>query len=348
MTSIGISMPNRSAGLEKISEYARLGEEAGFDSVWSYELYRNPFAMLCTCVPETESVTLGTAVATALARTPFEAANAAADVDELSHGRMLLGLGAGTAEMLDAFYSTEPKALATRMREYLTCLRLSWDYLSSGEAESFEGRYYRFRPPELNPWGLRAMARPTIPVWLAAHGPKMVELAGELADGYMATMTTPRWVEQNVIPHLEAGMRRGGRDFSDLELCQMVVCSVHPDRELAYQRARTHIGFYSLHPLIDPLVELHGLEAERDAIREAAMTKGLGVLATETPDALVDALAIAGTPEEGRQKLAEWQALTPNIIFHTPYVPPLTAEESEDTYINILSAFGAAARVTSS
>ena len=346
MTSLGVSMPNRSAGLEKIPEYARRGEEAGLDSVWGYELYRNPFAMLCTCVPKTERVTLGTAT-TAFSRSPFEAANAAADVNELSGGRMLLGLGAGTSEFLEAFHSTDSKAAMTRMREYITCLRLSWEYLSSGEAETFEGRHYRMEPPEINPWGLRAMARPTIPIWLCAHGPKMVELAGEVEDGYMATLTTPRWIEERVLPRLEAGARRAGRDLSDLQMAQMVVCSVHPDRELAYRRARTHIGFYCLHPLMNPLVELHGLEAERDAIRQVVMARGLEALATETPDALVNAFSIAGTPEEGRQKLAGWQAATPNIIFHTPYVPPLTEAESEDTYVNTLEAFGTAARVAS-
>ena len=226
------------------------------------------------------------------------------------------------------------------MREYIRCLRLSWEYLHQGEVEAFEGEHYRFAPPELNPWGLRELVRPQIPVYLAAHGPMMMQLAGEIADGWMATLTTPKWIEERVLPELEKGARRGSRDVSEVEIAVEVVCSVHPDRELAYRRAKIHIGLYCLNPLMDAVVEMHGLETERDAVQAAVAERGLEALAEATDEKLVDALAICGTPEEGRQKLSVWQEAIPHVIFHTPYVPPLTAEESEDTYLNIISAFG--------
>ena len=345
MDRIGISMPSRTAHLRKIPEYARAADEAGFHSVWSYELYKNPFAMLCTAALETKQATLGTGLAAAFCRSPFEAANAAADVDELSNGRMLLGLGTGLPDAQHGYHSVPLGRWVGRMREYIRCLRLSWEYLHQGEVEPFEGEHFRFTPPEVNPWGLRELVRPEIPVYLAAHGPMMMQLAGEVADGWMATLTTPRWIEERVLPELERGARRSSRDVSDVAIAVEVVCSVHPDRELAYRRAKIHVGLYCLNPLMDDVVEMHGLEAEREAVQAAVAERGLDAL-TETDEKLVDALAICGTPEEGRQKLAAWQETIPHIIFHTPYVPPLTAEESEDTYLNIVSAFAQVATDT--
>jgi alkanesulfonate monooxygenase SsuD/methylene tetrahydromethanopterin reductase-like flavin-dependent oxidoreductase (luciferase family) len=338
MSLVGITMPNRTAPLRKIPEYAQLADAAGFDSVWSYELYKNPFSMLCTSALCTEDAILGTGLAAAFRRSPFDAANSAADVDELSQGRMLLGLGTGLPLAQHGFHSVDTSHWVTKMREYIHAMRLGWEYLYRGEVESYEGRYYRFVPPEDDPWGLRDMARPRIPIYLAAHGPKMMRLAGEIAEGWIATLTSPKWVRERVRPELEKGAQRRAHDAGEVEIAVEVVCSVHPDRELAYRRAKLHIGFYCLHPLIDAVVELHGLQDERDQVRARVAERGLEAL-TETPDALIEALAIAGTPEEGRQKLRAWQEEIPHVVFHTPYVPPLTADESEDIYRNIVSAF---------
>lgn len=335
---IGVTMPTRTAPLEKVPEYARLADEAGFDSVWSYELYRNPFAMLCTSALTTSRATLGTGLAAAFPRSPFELANAAADVDELSNGRMLLGLGIGVPEFLEAFHSTDAKRAVGRVREYIDVLRLSWTYLHAGEAEAYEGEHYRFTPPPLNPWGVRTVARPRIPIYLAAMRPQLLALTGQKADGWVGYLATPRFVEERVIPGIAVGAEKAGRDVADIDLACEVICSVSPDRDVAMRRARIHVGFYVAHPVSDVVVQLHGLEEEQGRIRQAFMTEGLAGL-EKTDDRLVEAFSISGTPEEARQKLDDYEAI-PHLVLHTPYVPPLTAEESEDAYRNIVSAFG--------
>jgi alkanesulfonate monooxygenase SsuD/methylene tetrahydromethanopterin reductase-like flavin-dependent oxidoreductase (luciferase family) len=325
MGQLGVSIPVRTAAIDRIPELAALGDRAGFDAVYTYELYRDPFAMLGASARTTERARLGTCVTAAFYRSPFVMANQAADVDELSGGRMIVGLGTGVPEFMRAFHSTGPANSLQRIREYIRCLRLSWQYLATGEPETFTGEHYRFEP--------------RIPITLFSHGPRMTQLAAEVADGWTSTMTSPRWITEKVIPELEKGARRGGRDLGDLTLSQLAITSVHPDREIAYRRAKIHIGFYCMHPLIRGVVGFEGLEKERAWVEEQVAARGFDAL-TDTPDALVDALCIAGTPEEARQKLAVWREATPNIIFHTPYVPPLTAEESEDAYLNILDTFG--------
>jgi probable F420-dependent oxidoreductase len=336
---LGITMPTRTAPMSRFPEYARWADEAGFDSVWDYELYRNPFAMLCTAALTTSRATLATGLVGAFPRSPFALANEAADVDELSGGRTLIGLGTGVPEFLQAFHSQNFEKPIGKMREYIAVMRRSWEYLATGQAEPFEGKHFQFAAPPFNPWGLRDLARPRIPIYLAGLGPMMTRLAGETADGWLSYMSTPKWVNERARPLLAEGARKAGRDVDEVGIATEVICSVNSDRDVAYRRGRIHVGFYVSHPVSDPVVALHGLEAERDAVRQALMTRGLDALA-ETSDKLVEAFSITGTPEEARQKIGDWKDAIPHLVLHTPYVPPLTAEESEDAYRGIIDTFG--------
>jgi probable F420-dependent oxidoreductase len=338
---LGITMPSRTATMERLTDYAEWADEAGFDSVWTYELYRNPFAILSTCALKTSRVKLATGLAGAFPRSPFAFANEAADVDELSGGRMQIGLGTGVPEFLAAFHSQNFEKPVARMRDYIECVRRSWEYLNTGQAEAYHGKHYQFEAPPFNPWGLRPIPRTRIPIYLASMAPKMTQLAGELADGWMAYLATPQWVRERTRPWLEEGAARSGRDASELDLAVEVICSVSSDRELAYHRGRIHTGFYVAHPVSDAVVAMHGLEAERDAVRMALMTKGLDGLA-ETSDKLVEVFSITGTPDEARQRLDAWTADIPHVVLHTPYIPPLSAEDSEDAYRGIVDAFAKA------
>jgi hypothetical protein len=104
------------------------------------------------------------------------------------------------------------------------------------------------------------------------------------------------------------------------------------------QRARRQVGFYVVHPVSDGVVAMHGLRDEVDALRGALMQEGLAAF-EHTSDKLVDAFSITGTPEEARQKIGEYEGKLSHLVLHTPYVPPFTAEESDDAYRNIISAF---------
>src|SRR5260370_42325289 len=126
MKRLGITMPTRTVALDRVAEYARWADEAGFDSVWDYELYRNPFSMLCLCAVQTERAMLATGLAAGFPRSPSELANPIADVDELSGGRALLGLGTGVPEFLEAFPSASAAHLVARMSEYLDGIALAW------------------------------------------------------------------------------------------------------------------------------------------------------------------------------------------------------------------------------
>jgi probable F420-dependent oxidoreductase len=339
---LGITMPSRIGPMDKIPEYARVAEDASFDSVWTYEVYRNPFCMLSTAALSTSKIELGTGLAAAFSRSPFEAANAAADVDELSGGRMTLGLGTGVPEFLKAFHSTDYDRPAKRMREYVECLRRSWSYLADEAVESYEGEIYRFDPPPTTPGGRREMPRPQVDLHIAAMRPMLLSICGQLGDGWIGYLATPRFMEEVVLPNIERGCNKVGKDIAKMDIAADVICTPHPDRDVAMRRARLHVGFYVSHPVSDVVAEVHGVQDEIADVRRLLGEKGLAGL-TETPDSLVELFAIAGTPDECRQQLEQYAAL-PHVVLHTPYIPPFSVEECDDCYHQIVDAFGGAER----
>jgi len=337
MKHLGITMPSLFGPMSNIAQYAGRAEAAGFDSAWTYEVYRNPFCILSTAASASSTVQLGTGLAAAFSRSPFELANAAADVDELSGGRMRLGLGTGVPEFLKAFHSTGYERPVRRMREYVECVRRSWVYLSGEEVQPYEGEIYSFQPPPMNPWGRREMGRTDIPILVAAMRPQLLALAGEIGDGWIGYLATPRFIAESVMPGIEVGCRKVGKDIDTMDIAADVICTPHPDRDVAMRRARLHVGFYVAHPVSDVVAELHGVQDDVAALRGLMLEKGLAAF-EETPDSLVELFAIAGTPEECRQQLDEYRDV-PHVVLHTPYIPPFTAEESEDCFQQIIDTF---------
>jgi alkanesulfonate monooxygenase SsuD/methylene tetrahydromethanopterin reductase-like flavin-dependent oxidoreductase (luciferase family) len=341
MTAVGVSMPMLSTPVEKFPVYAQLADDAGFRSLWDYEFYRNPFMIHATTAAVTSRIRLATGIAEAFIRSPFEAANAAADLDELSGGRTIMGIGPGGPDFLEGFHSTNAARPVARMREYVDLVRLTWRYLGDGAPPlSYEGEHYRFRSPPLNPWGGRALARARIPIYLSAMRPRMLQLAGEIADGTLGYLQTPEYIEQAVRPNLIKGAQRAGRDPAEVDHAALVICSVSDDRAEALRRARIQVGMYVAYPISDVSVQFHGCEAEQAAIRQAMMAGGIAAIEGATADKLVGLYALAGTPDEVRKQARRYEGALQHIVLHTPYVPPLTADETEDAFRNIVATFG--------
>lgn len=336
----GVSMPVLGTPIHRFPVLARAAEDAGMDSVWSYEFYRDPFMILGNASNTTQRITLGTGLATALIRSPFAAANAIADVDELSGGRALFGLGVGSPDFLEAWHSTDAQSAVPRMREYLDVVRLSWDYLRTQEPTTYQGKHYRFQSMPLNPWGDRTFARHRIPIILAATGPKMTALAGEAAEGVLGYTYTPKFLAEHVMPNLTEGLERAGRNRTDVKVISYVICSVSDDVEVAWRRARIHVGTYFAHPTSDAFLDLHGLQKHIVPVREGLMTGGLSTLEHTVSDKLVEAFSVTGTPADARAQLARFGDSLDHVILHTPYVPPLRPDETEDAFRGIIGAFG--------
>jgi alkanesulfonate monooxygenase SsuD/methylene tetrahydromethanopterin reductase-like flavin-dependent oxidoreductase (luciferase family) len=338
--SLGISLPILEQPFARLPELARAADGAGFDSIWAYEFFRNPFIVQAACAATTTRARLAIGVAAGVARTPFEMANAAADVDELSGGRVLLGVSMGGAGWQEHFHGGDVSSPVSRLREYVAVVRLGWRHLRTGEPVAFDGRFYRMRDPPDNPWGVRPPARPEIPVYIAGTRPNMMALAGEIGDGLLGVLFTPEYVRDQVRPNVERGARRADRDPADVDIASYVICSCAPDRAVALRRARIQVGNYVAHAGGAAIIEHAGLAEDRDALLAALRDVGAGAFERVTSDALVRAFSIAGTPEECREQFPRFSAAIDHVILHTPSVPPLTAPESEDALRNIVATFG--------
>lgn len=335
----GISLPIYNTKIGEIARLARIAEDAGFDSAWDYELYHDPYLTLALAAQQTDRIGLGTGLAVALNRSPFVAANAAADVDELSGGRMLLGLGAGGVEQLRAFHSVTLTQPLQRMREYVHCLRATWRYLADHQPASYDGKFFQLNlPPDV--LFNREPVRERIPIYLAGVRPKMIQLAGEIGDGLLGYFQPVEFLRTIVEPNLIEGAKRAGRDPAELDMVTYIIMSVSKDRAEAIRRAKIHVGVYiAISTAADNVIEHYGLQRECDELRTAFMTEGAAAL-EKTDDKLVDAFSIAGTPDECRKKFAEYEPHLKHALMHTPATPPLTPEESEDAFINITETFG--------
>jgi alkanesulfonate monooxygenase SsuD/methylene tetrahydromethanopterin reductase-like flavin-dependent oxidoreductase (luciferase family) len=340
--SYGLSMPVLQTEVRKFGELARLADDAGFRSLWDYEAYRNPFVLHAVTALATTRIQLGTGIAQAFIRSPFEAANAAADVDELSGGRAILGVGPGGPDWLEAFHSTDAADSVSRMREFIDVVRMTWDYFSgvAPPAAAYAGKYYRFRPPPVNPWGPRELARPRIPVYLSAMRAPMLRLAGEKADGTLGYLHTPEFARDHVKPNLAEGARRAGRHPTTVDYASLIVCSVSRDRAEALHRARLQVGIYVAVPISDVVVHFHGCQADQAAVRAAIVNGGMQAVEGATSDRLVELFAIAGTPDEARKQATRYAESIPHVVLHPPYAPPLPADATEDAFRNIVEAFG--------
>jgi probable F420-dependent oxidoreductase len=338
-SKIGVSLPMLNQPYEQYAKFAALAEDAGFDSVWDYEFYRNPFITHALNAGATCRIQLGTGIATAATRTPFEMANAAADVDEISGGRTLLGLSTGGAGWMEHFTGTDIDRPLTRLREYIHIVRQLWNHFETDEPFDFQGKIYRASSPPLNPWGTRNLVRPTIPIYLAGLKQGMARLAGEIADGVFGFLPTPSFIEQHVIPNVALGAAKAGRDPADIEVTALVICSVSDDREEAIRRARINVGNYVAYPVSNTVIEFMGLQEDRDHVLMRLLSEGPAALETAASDELVRTFAIAGTPDEAAEQLEAYRGVLPHIVLHTPYVPPIDQASSEDAFRSMVRTF---------
>ncbi len=291
-------------------EAAKLAERRGFHSVWTTEFFhQHGFVRLAAVAAATERVKLGTAIAYAFMRTPMLAASAAMDIDEISGGRVILGLGSGTRSMNEKWYSmpfeTPP---APRMRDAIGLIRAAVTAQKGGgldyQSENYSVKIPQFARPHA--------ARPEIPIYLAAVNKGMIKTAADVADGLIGhPIFTRKYISEAVLPKLE-GTR--------CELTPYVMCSVSEDEEEARREVRSQIAFYYTTRLYHSVLDVHGWRSIGEEISQAFRKMDFKAMAAAVPDELVDAIAIAGRPNDVRDQLKQWEGLADHVLFYPPSV----------------------------
>lgn len=337
MTTFGVNAFGVGTGRERFTtmvDLAREAEEIGCTAVWTSELYSRsatvPMAMLAA---GTDAISIGTNIAYGVGRSPLMWAAEARDLDELSGGRIILGLGNGTPKMMEAWHGVSGEAPAARMAELVTVLKQLWR-LHEGPVDH-DGRFYQIhiRPTSDVP----EPVRPEIPIWVAGVNKLMLRTAGQHADGLVGhPMYTADYVRGPVAEELSKGAGLAGRHPSDITIMGIRMCGIDDDIDKARRQVAFAIGQYAASRVYDRLFELHGWSADQQRIRAAARERDTaGVIAAVTDD-MIDTIGIACTPADFPDALAA----IPEGFDHLDLIAPpwgLTDTETRATNRRILA-----------
>jgi alkanesulfonate monooxygenase SsuD/methylene tetrahydromethanopterin reductase-like flavin-dependent oxidoreductase (luciferase family) len=242
-------------------------------------------------------------------------ATEARSLDEISGGRLVLGLGTGTRRMMEDWHGVDPDAPAARMEELVPLLRRLWR-LHEGPV-AHEGRFYRCRVTPT------AEAEPgihdQIPVYTAGVNPRMVQVAGRVSDGLLGhPLFSARYVEEVVRPAIAEGRRRADRDGAPVELVGIVICAIADDAEQARREAAAQLAFYAAPKTYGPLLETSGFGAAGAEIRAAFAERDFDRMTAAVPQAMIDAMAAAGTAAQVRARLEAAAEVFDHVVVYPP------------------------------
>ncbi len=328
MTRIGVAFSGGLAPAD-IVECVTLAEALGYESAWVAEGHGgDQFAILGACALATQRIRLGTSISSVFVRSAPTIGMAAATVDQLANGRFILGLGSSHRVQVEPEHGIAFVQPTARLRDTIAIVRaLVRDGVVShrGETVTIERFDLWFAP-----------LRPAIPIYVAALFPRLLELAGELAEGALLTWPTPRTIAR-AVEHVAIGARRAGREAGTVDVASLIPCAVADSVAAAREAMRPAVGLYAgFFPRYNRLLAEAGFEEAVRAIKDAFDRGGREAAAKVVPDELIDAVALAGTPDTCRERLAAYR----RAGLALPIVSPRAAgPEAKRMAMGVIRAF---------
>ena len=283
--------------LADIPALAKKAEDLGFDGVGFGEVSVDAFLPATLSASSTSRLLVGTSISLAFVRSPMATAYTSWGIQELSNGRFELGLGTQVKAHNERRFSVPWVAPAPRLRELVNSIRAIWDCWQNGTTLNFQGEHYNFNlmPPEFNP-GPLACGIPKINI--AAMNTNMVQLAGEVGDGFLPHgFNTSKYVNEITLPELETGAKRAGRTLKDFTISGGgFIASGLDDKEVArqFEVVRRRISFYGSTRAYRPVLEVHGWEKTGDQLREMSKNNQWDEMPGLVTDEMVEAFALVG------------------------------------------------------
>jgi 5,10-methylenetetrahydromethanopterin reductase len=278
----------------KIAHYAKLAEQQGFDNVWITDHYNNRdvYSTLAVLAMNTNSIKLGTGVTNPYTRNAAITASSIASINEISGGRAILGLGPGDKATFDAMGIAWDKPLSTT-RESIAAIRS----FCAGEKVNMDGEMVQFSGAKM------AFKAGNVPIYMGAQGPKMLELAGEVADGVLINASHPKDFEV-AVKQIASGAAKAGRDPKEVDVAAYACFSIDKDPVKAVNAAKVVVAFI-VAGSPDMVLERHGIDAAIKPNIGAAIAKGdfgslMGGMVT---DDMMDAFSICGTPNDCKARI---------------------------------------------
>lgn len=317
-----------------VARLARLAEDAGFRLAWGIDTPRsNAFVHMAAMAAQTQKIQIGSGIARAFVRGPLQTAAAAVDLDRLSHGRMVLGLGSGTRKQNLFETGMHIDHPASQIKELLQVIRQVWALNGEGTLD-FRGKFYQLTARGFT---LTKPLRQDMPIYLAAVNPFMLRVAGEVADGLAGhPCFSARYMKEVGIPQLAIGWQRAGKSRTDYKITSWLITNIDRDRKLARREAAYQIGFYMSTRSYGGLMDFHGWQREKEAIRAAFFEKrDMEAVADAVSDDMIDTLALAGTPDDCRKQLERYREVLDFPTLYTAGVGPARTVPQERVRENL-------------
>ena len=287
---------------------AQRAEAAGMSSVYVVDFFAsNALVRLGAIAMATERIRIGSGIANTFTRSPMVLGTAALDIDELSGGRLQLGLGTGLERMNKEWYGVPFGKPVRKTRELVALLRQL--FATSGPGFAFAGEHWDLRIPA---YRRGHIVRKELPIWLAAVNRGMIRAAGEFADGMVGhPVHSRRWHREVTLPILRGAEAAAGRTEGACPIYPHLIVSIQNNRDDAIMDAKRQIGFSFSVEHYHTILDLHGMRDVGVACRAHLAKQNFEAMANCIPDALVDEIAIACTPDEFAERLQQWNDITP-------------------------------------
>jgi alkanesulfonate monooxygenase SsuD/methylene tetrahydromethanopterin reductase-like flavin-dependent oxidoreductase (luciferase family) len=298
--------------IKTMTTIASEAESAGIDSLYTVDAGRSATVTAAAVIAATERAQVGTYIVNAYAREPWMTGIEARDLNEISQGRFVLGVGTGNLHFNDLYMGINSKRSQAKMRDFIQIVRAVVRG-SAGERVRYQGDVHRIR------W--RATFEPTSPpppVYMSASGPNMVRIAGEVSDGVgIGIMSSVEFVRDIVKPNARAGAEEAGRNPDDLVFPTAATISINEDVEAARNASRAAICklYHPIpHPYYDSQLRQLGFSEFADQATQLMPAGKLAEAMALVPDEVVDTMTITGNLEQCAARIASYEGVADELI----------------------------------
>ena len=314
---LGLMLGYAAGQMQLPVELVQEADRLGVYSVWTAEAYGSdavsPLAWLGAL---TQRIHLGTAIMQMPGRTPANAAMTAMTLNQLSGGRFLMGLGLSGPQVVEGWHGVSYAQPLLRTREYVAIVR---DIFRRERPLTFAGRHYQipYRGDDATglgkPLKSTLKADPNIPIYLAAIGPKNVELAAEIADGWLPIFFAPEQYDVAYKAHIDAGLAKAGKSIDQFDIAPTVSVVINDNLDIAYNMLRPMLALYiggmgaRGKNFYYDLAVRYGFEAAATEIQDLYLAGDKGAAMARVPGELIDAVALVGPRARVRERLALWR-----------------------------------------
>ena len=305
------------------TELAKKAEKLGFDCLWLNETQHDPFVQLALAAASTRSIMLGTSIALAFTRSPTALAYTAWDLQSLSGGRLLLGLGSQVKGHIERRFGLKWESPVPKMQEVILAMRSVWESWQTGSKLDFRGRFYKIdlMTPFFSPGPIE---HPKIPIYVAGVNAGMCKLVGRLGEGlHVHPLHTVRYLNEAVLPAMSMGLRRAGRKREDLAVAASVFAAVGDDDaqvKKVRQIYRSQIAFYASTRTYRKVMELHGWGDICDRLHQRSVRGEWERMPEEIGEDVLDEFVVEGTWKTiGEEIVRKYRGLVDRVRVYIPF-----------------------------